>query len=263
MYGHRREDGRPQTLDMTVRVTRDRTDVMGGHHPPSVAADPPEDQDDTEVRQLIVGQAHRPPAQLVEDLVERVAMDRRRQAIADRGGPDRQPGGGPPGIDRQVIGELRGDEQRGIRLHDRPDGGGSRDAGPAELGRLGQPLERLRRSGQLLHRRRRRHEIAQRPEEGRLAGTPRPHRRPRTGRPPRPAARSSPPARNRACRARSARRWCAVPVERGGRPTGPAQGRCRPRGLQRSGDGWVGPAAYGRAPGASNRPVAGVDHSDY
>ena len=62
------------------------------------------------MRQLVVGQADRRPAEHVEDLVERVGVDRRGQAVADRGGPDRDPGGGAPGVGGRVVGQLVGEE---------------------------------------------------------------------------------------------------------------------------------------------------------
>ena len=87
----------------------------------------------------------------VEDVVERVGVDRRRQAVADRGRPDRDPGGRRPRCRRACGRTARGRAGRWSRAGPAgPVGGGrTRDARPAELGRLWQPVERLALAGQL------------------------------------------------------------------------------------------------------------------
>ena len=103
------------------------------------------------MRQLVVGQRHRGPPQLLEDRVERVGVDRGREAVPDRGGPDRDPGGLAPGVGRQVIRELAGDQQGRVGL-DRADpepSVGPGRARPTELRGLRQPVERLGRPGEL------------------------------------------------------------------------------------------------------------------
>ena len=110
-----REDGRTEALDMAVLVARDRPDVVGGDDPSAAGADAAQDQDDPEMRQLVVVGADRRPAQLLEDLVERVGVDRRGEAVADRGRPDRDPRGRAPGVGRQVVGQLAGRAVRSSR----------------------------------------------------------------------------------------------------------------------------------------------------
>ena len=100
----RREHGRAQALDVPVLVAGGRADVVGGDDPTTAIADAPQDQHDAEARQLVVVRADRRTAQLVEDLVERVGVDRRGQVVADRGRPDRDARLRAPGVGRQVVG---------------------------------------------------------------------------------------------------------------------------------------------------------------
>ena len=60
-------------------------------------------------------------------------MDRRGQAVADRDGPDRDPGGGAPRVGRRVIGQLDGRAGRSSR------GGSGRLPGAAGRATPGQP----------------------------------------------------------------------------------------------------------------------------
>ncbi len=97
-------------------------------------------------------------------------MDRRRQPVADRGRPDRDPGLGAPRVRGQVIGQLRdqehgrvGPDRRPGRTAARPRGvarghadgaldhvgRGRSHTAPPQFGRLRQPVERLGRPGQL------------------------------------------------------------------------------------------------------------------
>ena len=87
-------------------VARDRPDVMRGRDPPPAAFDPAQDQHDPEMRELVIGQPDRAPAELVEDVVERIGVDGRGKAVADRGGPHRDPRRLAPGVRRQVIRQL-------------------------------------------------------------------------------------------------------------------------------------------------------------
>ena len=115
---------RPEVLDVPVDVADDRPDVVGGHDPSSAAGDGPQDEDDTEARQLVVGEQDRRPPERLEDLVERIGMDRRGQSVPDRRRSDRDARLGAPGVRRQMVGQLR-DEQDG-RV--RPDGRADRMA---------------------------------------------------------------------------------------------------------------------------------------
>ena len=117
-----REDGRAEMLDVAVDVPDDRADVVGGDDPTPAARDGPQDQDDAETGQLVVREQDRRAAERLEDLVERVGVDRGRQPVADRGRPDRDPGLGAPRVGRQVIGQL-GDQQHGRLRPDRRSGG--------------------------------------------------------------------------------------------------------------------------------------------
>ena len=149
-----REDGGPQPLEMAVLVADHRSDVMGRDDAATSVVEAAGDQDDAEVRQLVVGQPDRWPPELVEDLVERVGMDRRGQAVADRRGPDRDTGGSTPGIGRGVVGQLVG-EQDGRRRADRVaagcGGSGDRPASraptPAAASRRSRPRRRAPRPG--------------------------------------------------------------------------------------------------------------------
>ena len=99
--------------------------------------------------ELVIAEAHRRSSELLEDLVEGVRVDRGGHPVADRHGADRDPGLGAPGVRRQVVGEL-GDQQDGVvgpdwRRSSTRDACGDRlrrvRAAPAELRRLGQPVE--------------------------------------------------------------------------------------------------------------------------
>ena len=100
-------------------VPPDRPRVVGRDHPPADVpvrtALCPDDDDQAEVGELVVGQPDGP--ELVVDLLETVGVDRRADPVADRRRPDQRPGGGAPGVERQVGGQLRGDEIRRRRDH--------------------------------------------------------------------------------------------------------------------------------------------------
>ena len=109
----------PEPLDVAVLVAGRRTDVVGGDDAAQAVAD------------AAAGSAPRPAAtarrrreltggrrSCVEDVIEGVGVDRRRQAVADARGPDRDPSFGAPGVRRQVVGQL-GDEQDGVVGADR------------------------------------------------------------------------------------------------------------------------------------------------
>ena len=211
-----REDGRPEPLEVAVRVAGDRPDVVGRDHAAPAVVEPAQDEDDAEVRQLVVGQADRRPAEGVEDLVERVGVDRRGQAVADRGGPDRDPGGGAPRVGGQCGRTARGRAGRSSsgRIGSLPGAAGRRDARPAELRRLRQPVERLVLAGQLDDPARRRQEVEQRRRAASSCRRAAPRPRRRSGRAPRRAARASRRARHRACRPISST------IERGSGGTG-------------------------------------------
>ena len=66
------------------------------------------------MRQLVVGEADRRPAERIEDLVERVGVDRRGQSVADRRGADGDPRRLTPGVGRRVIGQLVGQQDRRV-----------------------------------------------------------------------------------------------------------------------------------------------------
>ena len=89
----RREDRRPEPLEMPVDVARDRADVVGRDDAATAVVEAAQDEDDPEMRQLVVGQPDRRAAQGVEDVVERVGVDRRGEAVADRRRADGDPGG--------------------------------------------------------------------------------------------------------------------------------------------------------------------------
>ena len=109
-----------EALDMAVHVAGGRADVVGRDDPATVLIDPAQDDDDAETGQLVVVEPDRGSAQGVEDLVEGVGMDGRRQAVPDRRGADGEPGLGAPGIRGQVVRQL-GDEQDGRRRAGRVD----------------------------------------------------------------------------------------------------------------------------------------------
>ena len=80
-----REDRRTEPLDVAVDVAGDRPHVVRGDDPPTAAVDLSQDEDDAEMRQLVVRDPDRRPAEGVEDLVERIGVDRRRETVTDRG----------------------------------------------------------------------------------------------------------------------------------------------------------------------------------
>ena len=88
-------------------------------------------------------------AQRVEHVVERVGVDRGGQAVADRGGPDRDPRRGAPGVGGQVRPTARRRAGRSSGRTGSARRGRARDAGPAELGGLREPGERLGLAGEL------------------------------------------------------------------------------------------------------------------
>ena len=172
----RRDDRRRQPLDVAVLVAPDRPGVVGGDHPAvDVAvrtALGPHDEDQAEVRELVVGQPDGP--ELVVDVLEPVGVDRRADPVADRRGADQGPGGGAPGVERQVGGQLRGHEigrcraspgsparQPRVRILGRP---------PAERPGLRQPGEVLVGPRQVDPAHRRGQEVEQGLEDRRLAG---------------------------------------------------------------------------------------------
>jgi hypothetical protein len=116
--------------------------VSGDDAPPAVI-ESTQDEDDAEMRQLVVSEADRRPAQGVEDVVERIGMDRRRQAIPDRRGTDRDPRRFAPGVGGRVVGELEGQQDRRVGTDRIGVGGRVRLPRPAKLRRLGQPVEGL------------------------------------------------------------------------------------------------------------------------
>ena len=103
---------------MAVHVARGGADVVGGDDPTPVAGETAQDQDDAQPRQLVVIEIDGRAAQGLEDAVERVGMDRGREPVPDRGGPDGQPGPRAPRVRRQVIRQLR-DQQDGVVGADR------------------------------------------------------------------------------------------------------------------------------------------------
>ena len=70
------------------------------------------DQHEAQARELVVGQPDVRPAELVEDLFERIGVDRRAEAVADADRPDRDPGLLAPGVDRQMRTELLREQVR-------------------------------------------------------------------------------------------------------------------------------------------------------
>ena len=148
-----REDGRAQALDVAVLVARRRADVVGGDDAAQAVADAAQDEDDARAataRRRRASTGGRRSVSKTSSSV--VGVDRRGQAVADARGPDRDARLGAPGVGRQVVGQLR-DEQDGVVGTDRRTVGGApgrpgRGRQP-ELRRLRQPVERLRRPLQL------------------------------------------------------------------------------------------------------------------
>ena len=121
------------------------------------------------MRQLVVGEADRRLPERVEDLVERIGVDRRGQSVADRRRADRDPCGLTPGVGRGVVGQLVdqqdggvGADRVGVRVR-------VRRSRPAEFGGLRQPVEGLVLAGQLHDADVGRQEVEQRAEHRRLA----------------------------------------------------------------------------------------------
>ena len=248
-----REDGRAEPLDVAVLVARGRADVVGGDDPAtSVARRGRRISDDAEPRQLVVAEADRRAAELVEDLVERVGVDRRGQAVADARGPDRDARLGAPGVRRQVVGQLgdragrcrRGGRAAARRPVTRAAIARAYGRAPAELRACGsQSNVSVAPSSSTCARRAAGSRAARRGAS--TCRLPRPRGDDRAGRGLRSGARASPPAPHRACRHGSAPRSSAASAGRGGWPTGPARARSRPRSertaalLERQ--TWVGP----------------------
>ena len=122
-----------------------------------------------EVRELVVGHADGPAPERVEHVVERVGVDGRREAVADRGSADRDLGCLAPGVDRQVVGQFRGVEDGRVGAGRVAGGRRGRDPGPAQLGGLWQPGEGLGLAFEADDADRLREEGEERVEEGRLA----------------------------------------------------------------------------------------------
>jgi hypothetical protein len=164
-----REHGRAEPLKVAVHIACHRPDVMSGHDPPPIVVEAAQDHDDPQMRQLVIGEADRRPPERVEDLVERIGMDRRGQPVADRRRSDRDPRRITPGVSRRVVGQLV-DQQDGCVRADRLGVRGRvRRARPAELGGLREPVERLVLPGELHDADVRRQEVEQRAEHRRLA----------------------------------------------------------------------------------------------
>ena len=150
-----REHGRAETLDVAVLVARDRADVVGGDDPAPAVADAAQDEHDAEARQLVVGEAGPAVDAAAEDLVERIGVDRRGQPVADARGPDRDARLGAPGVRRQVVGQLRDQEDRVVgadrrRARSRSDrataAAASRARAPAAASRTSRSRRRAPRS---------------------------------------------------------------------------------------------------------------------
>ena len=228
----RGEDRRAQALDVAVLVAGGRSDVVGGDDPTAAVVEAAQDEDDAEPRQLVVGQAHRGTTERVEDVLERVGLDRRGQAVADRRGPDRDPRVVAPRVRGQVVGQLGDRQGRRVGADGRVEtvvrrSGGhprapSRVHRPGAASRMSRPCRAARWSASRLER------TAAGPR--RASTCRRPTQRPRQapGPAPRRAPTASRPAPRRACRCGSAPRWSAASEGRAGRPTGPARARCRP-----------------------------------
>ena len=164
---------------MPVFVARRRADVMGGDDTAQAVAHGAQDQHDPQPRELVVTEAHRRSTQLREDLVEGIGVDRGGHPVADRNRPDRDAGLGAPCVRRQVVGQLRDQEDRVVGAdrrgsaphHARRDRLLRVRSAPAELRGLRQPVERLHRTGELHGPHPGRQERGQRIEQRGLAGT--------------------------------------------------------------------------------------------
>ena len=207
---------------MAVDVARDGPDEMGSHDPSPAVVDLPEHEHDPEVRQLVVGQPDRPAAQ----------CRRRRRRASRRGSSPRARSRSTSPGPRLARRDPRC-RWAGGRTARRRAGPSSRDgpvaapeprdrhAGPAELGRLWEPVERLGLAGELDEPDRRRQEREQRPQEGRLADALRLRRDDERDAPLEQQPDGRPPARCRACPSRMSatieRRRATAPPERTGR----------------------------------------------
>ena len=263
----RGQHGRPETLEMPVHVARGRTDVVRGDDAPPIAGQPAQDQDQPETRQLVVIEADRWPAQRLEHLVERIGVDGGREPVPDRGGPDGQTGLRTPGVRREVVGQLRDEQDRvvGTDRASRPALVGMawlRTARPAELRGLRQPCERLGRAGQLHHARAGLHEVEQRLEQRGLPGAAL-----LGGHDDRDATLDQRPQRRTERRVERAgadelHDGSRSGGRRGGTPSG-SRLEHRPWVSERGWSQARGPPAYGRSKGASNTPGgASPNHPD-
>ena len=122
------------------------------------------------MRQLVVGEPDGRSAKQLEDLIERVGVDGRGEAVTDRGRPDRDPCRQAPGVGGQMVGELVGEDDRRLGADRFRAGGPTRATGPAELRCLRQPGERLRLAGELDLVDGRRQEVKERAQQCGLAG---------------------------------------------------------------------------------------------
>ncbi len=223
-----REHRRPEPLEVAVDVAGDRPDVVGRDDAAPATIDTLQDEHDTEMAQLVVGQPDRAPPQRVEDLVERVGMDRRGQAVPDRRRSDRDPRGLAPGVGRGVVRQLVGEQDRGLA---HGSGRGPPAVAPCRANPAPRPAAATRRSRSPRPARRRARTAAGSRAARRGGSTcprPAPPPRPRPGPAPRPAARARRPARRRGCRCGSAPRPTAARAGSVGRPSGFGRARSRP-----------------------------------
>ena len=170
------EDGGRQALRVPVLVATDRAGVVRrddpAPHVPVRIELGTDDQDQPEVRELVVRQSDRPAAEERVDVLEPIGMERRPDPVSDRRGADEGSGRQAPCVDRQMLGQLRRDQVRGGG-RDRQRGGlesGRSLARPAESLGLGQPGEVLRSAREVDPPGGRRQEIEHGFEERRLAG---------------------------------------------------------------------------------------------
>jgi len=110
------DDRGRQPLDVAVLVPAHRPRVVRRDDAaPDLAARPaigPDDEDQPEIGQLILGQADGRVDELLMDVLQPIGVDRCGDPIADRRSSHEGPGRRAPRIDRQVHGELRRDEDR-------------------------------------------------------------------------------------------------------------------------------------------------------
>ena len=222
---------------MAVLVAGHRPDVVGRDHAPASVVEPAQDEDDAEMRQLVVGQPDRRPAERVEDLIERVGMDRRGQAVADRRGPDRDPGRRAPGVggrwsdsswaSRTVV--VRADRRRRrLRAGRATPGQPSSDACGSQSKVSSSPASSTTPDWSAAGSRAARSSSVDLPTC--CASRRDDDRDPRLDEQPERSRR----ARHRARPTRSARRSSAARAGRDGMPSGPARARCRPRAEPRT-----------------------------